>query len=186
MTSPAVAAVTRRIADGHSAEAAGWAREGQELVEAFEGFLGSAWIRDEASASQWHMVFRFETAEHLDSWTRSDVRRAWAERGAQYVESAEFRPVSGWFDDLLTPVPVEQRATPRWKQMCATFLVFFPLSLATNMALSLSGLVLETWLRVLITVVVMTPVMTYWALPLAGRMLAPWLSAAPRQQRRPD
>ena len=59
--------------------------------------------------------------------------------------------------------------------MVAIFLVFFPLSLLANWALTpLTG----AWplpLRVLVTVLAVTPVMTYLAMPLVTRALRPWL-----------
>lgn len=87
--------------------------------------------------------------------------------------------IEGWFDeptgvdvqDLRAPAP----APPRWKQMVSIFLVFFPLSLLTN-ALGARYLP-DLWLplRVLLTVCVMTPLMTYVLLPWITRLLAPWL-----------
>jgi hypothetical protein len=65
---------------------------------------------------------------------------------------------------------------PRWKQMVSIFLVFFPLSLLSNWALSpITG----AWplpLRVLVTVLLVTPVMTYLAMPFVTRALRPWLT----------
>jgi len=87
--------------------------------------------------------------------------------------------IEGWFDepadrdvgDLRTP----PAAPPRWKQACVIFLVFFPLSLLVNWAASelVPGLFLP--IRVLLAVVVMTPVMTYLALPWITRKMAWWL-----------
>jgi hypothetical protein len=64
---------------------------------------------------------------------------------------------------------------PRWKQMVVIFLVFLPLSLAASWASSrlLPDVVLP--LRVLISVLVMTPVMTYLALPWITRRMEWWL-----------
>lgn len=53
------------------------------------------------------------------------------------------------------------------------------MSLVTNLGISMSRLVLDTWLRALASVVVMTSVITYWALPLVGQVLSPWLNATP-------
>jgi hypothetical protein len=62
--------------------------------------------------------------------------------------------------------------------MCVIFLVFFPLSLAANYAAGqwLSDLVLP--LRVFISVCLMTPIMTYFALPWVTKMFSFWLNAA--------
>ena len=65
--------------------------------------------------------------------------------------------------------------------MCAIFLVFFPLSVAANYA---SRELLEGWslpLRVLLSVAVMTPIMTYFALPWITKLLHGWLTAPARK-----
>jgi antibiotic biosynthesis monooxygenase (ABM) superfamily enzyme len=59
--------------------------------------------------------------------------------------------------------------------MVSIFLVFYPLSLALQfLAAPFTGS-LPLWLRVFITVVVATPLMTYLLLPLVTRALRPWL-----------
>jgi antibiotic biosynthesis monooxygenase (ABM) superfamily enzyme len=86
--------------------------------------------------------------------------------------------IEGWFDEpssveVISAAPV---VPPRWKQMVSIFLVFFPLSLLANWALlPLIG----TWplvLRVLTTVLLMTPLMTYVLMPAVTRALRPWLT----------
>ena len=65
--------------------------------------------------------------------------------------------------------------------MISIFIVFYPLSLGANWLLSpLVG----DWplpLRVLLTVVLVTPVMTDLAMPFVTRALRPWLMASPRR-----
>ena len=59
--------------------------------------------------------------------------------------------------------------------MVAIFLVFYPLSLGAN---ALWGTLLGAWplwARALVSVVTVTPIMTYLALPLVTRALRPWL-----------
>lgn len=68
--------------------------------------------------------------------------------------------------------------------MCVIFLVFFPLSLLVNW---LGQRYLGDWLlpvRVLVAVLVMTPVMTYVALPWMTRRLEWWLQGDPPPWRR--
>jgi hypothetical protein len=86
--------------------------------------------------------------------------------------------IEGWFD---TPTSVEvigpeASTPPRWKQMVSIFIVFYPLSLLANWALlPLAG----AWplaVRILVTVALVTPVMTYLAMPLVTRALRPWLN----------
>ena len=97
--------------------------------------------------------------------------------------------IEGWFDVPQSTLVVGGRrqprpAPPRWKQACTIFLVFFPLSLAVNYLSRayLGDVVLP--LRVLVTVLVMTPVMTYVALPWITRTMQWWLQGEPPPWRR--
>ncbi|UUZ61957.1 hypothetical protein [Nocardioides sp. B-3] len=80
--------------------------------------------------------------------------------------------IEGWFDE---PATVESlsaaapSAPPRWKQMVTIFPVFFPLSSAANYVVSQTIADLVLPLRVLISVLVMTPLMTYLFLPWITR-----------------
>jgi antibiotic biosynthesis monooxygenase (ABM) superfamily enzyme len=85
--------------------------------------------------------------------------------------------IEGWFD---SPASVEvirsaPQPPPRWKQMIAIILVFYPLSLGAN---ALAGAVIPEWplwARAIFVVAVVSPVMTYLALPFVTRALRPWL-----------
>jgi antibiotic biosynthesis monooxygenase (ABM) superfamily enzyme len=59
--------------------------------------------------------------------------------------------------------------------MASIFLVFYPLSVGANYALNPVASALPIWLRALISVVALSPIMTYVALPLVTRALRPWL-----------
>ena len=121
--------------------------------------------------------------EALQNWEHSAQREWWrsSAAGLGVVESRVERRtgIEGWFDepttressDLSAPSP----APPRWKQACVIFLVFFPLSLLVNWLANESVPDLPLPVRVLLSVVVMTPVMTYLALPWVTRRMAWWL-----------
>ena len=180
MAEPITVSVTRIVDPLRAKEVAAWALAGQTLLSATPGYLGSGWVRPDPDSPEWHMLFRFTDAESLAAWEESPERAWWVASALGMVEHApeERRTgIEGWFD---APTSVEviaaPRATPpRWKQMVAIFVVFYPLSLTANWALSpLVG----SWplpIRVLALVVLVTPVMTYLALPLVTRALRPWL-----------
>ena len=177
---PITVSITRIVDPERAKEVAAWARAGQDLLSASPGYLGSGWIRPDPGSPEWHMLFRFADAASLDRWQNSPERAWWVASALGMVEHApeERRTgIEGWFD---TPASVEviapvKAGPPRWKQMIAIFLVFYPLSLATNWALS--GFT-HDWalpLRVLLLVVIVSPIMTYLALPFVTRVLRPWL-----------
>ena len=177
---PITVSVTRTVAPERAKEAAAWARAGQELASTRPGYLGSGWIRPDPDSSEWHMLYRFADEASLSAWETSPERAWWVDSAVGLVQhSPEQRRtgIEGWFD---TPSSVEVIAPatagpPRWKQMIAIFLVFYPLSLITNWAIS--GFT-HDWalpLRVLRLVVIVSPIMTYFALPAVTRALRPWL-----------
>lgn len=188
MTGPVTVSITRQVDPSQEDQMLAWLRAGFELAGRFEGFLGSGWVRPSAGSNEWHMLYRFASPEALEAWELSSQRRWWLDSAQGFVDesSREHRTgIEGWFDDPssvdvqdLRPAPPPP---PRWKQMCAIFLVFYPLSLAANYIAK--DFAADWWLpvRVLATVAVMTPLMTYIALPWITRLLHPWLTAARRR-----
>mgnify|MGYP006156903791 FL=1 len=189
MNQPVTVSITRRVAPEHLDQMLAWLRAGTQLTERFPGFLGSGWVRPSPDATEWHMLYRFADDASLTAWEESDQRRWWLDSARDFVEASRHEQrtgIEGWFDEPesttdadLTPVTPPP---PRWKQMCAIFLVFFPLSVSAN--LTAGALVPDLFLplRILGTVLVMTPIMTYVALPWITRLLAPWLNAPPRER----
>jgi antibiotic biosynthesis monooxygenase (ABM) superfamily enzyme len=189
LTEPITIAVTRTVAPDRAREAAAWARSGQNLISSYPGYLGSGWIRPDPQSSVWHMLFRFADSASLDAWEKSPERAWWVSTGHGLVEHGDYEKrtgIEGWFDEPSSVQVISSHAAtpPRWKQMVSIFLVFYPLSVGANYALSPFAGALPIWLRVLISVLVLTPVMTYLALPFVTRALRPWLlrERQPRRQ----
>lgn len=187
MTAPVTVAITRHLAPGHEPEMMSWLNAGITLAEKFPGFLGAGWVRTEADSEEWHMLYRFADQQALDQWEHSPQRAWWrsAASGLGVVEArVEKRTgIEGWFDVpastvLQSDAPVPT-APPRWKQATTIFLVFFPLSVLVNYAAR--EWLADVWLpvRVLITVLAMTPLMTYVFLPWITRRLQWWLQGQP-------
>jgi len=193
MSEPVTVAITRHLEPGHEPEMLSWLQAGTTLAQQFPGFLGSGWVRPEAGSTEWHMLYRFADHDSLLAWEQSHERQWWraSATGLGIVESRVERRtgIEGWFDppatrdvEDLRPVPA---APPRWKQASVIFLVFFPLSLVVNV---LTSRLVPDWplpLRVFVTIAVMTPVMTYAALPWITRRMEWWLHGRPAPWRRP-
>ncbi|WP_139982467.1 antibiotic biosynthesis monooxygenase [Nocardioides litoris] len=194
MSAPVTVAITRQLPPGHEPEMMSWLNAGIGLAEKFPGFLGAGWVRSEAGSEEWHMLYRFADQASLEQWEHSPQRQWWrsAAAGLGVVEArVEKRTgIEGWFDvpqstvlesGAATPVPA---APPRWKQATTIFVVFFPLSVLTNWLGRLYLADVPLPLRVLVTVLVMTPLMTYVLLPWITRQLQWWLQGQPPPWRR--
>lgn len=177
---PITISIARTVSPDRIKEVTAWARAGQDLLSATPGYLGSGWVRPDPESPVWHMLYRFADAASLATWEQSGERAWWIASAVGLVEDrvTERRTgIEGWFDEPSMVEVIERApfAPPRWKQMVSIFLVFFPLSLGAN-ALLLP--LLGDWplaFRVLLTVVLVTPIMIYVAMPLVTRALRPWL-----------
>lgn len=178
VTTPVTVSITRHVDPARSDEMIAWMRAGSALALTFPGFLGTGWVRPRADSDEWHMLYRFDSDDSLAAWESSPQRAWWlgAAQGLVGESRLERRTgIEGWFDEPISSDVLDLRqapaAPPRWKQMIVIFLVFFPLSLLMNW---LGARYAATWplpLRVLTSVLIMTPVMTYAALPWVTRQM---------------
>ena len=183
-TEPITVSILRRVPAVRAREAQAWARSGQDLLAATPGYLGSGWIRPDPDSEDWHMLYRFQDAATLAAWEASAERAWWVASavGIAADERTERRTgIEGWFDapSLVTVTDAPPPAPPRWKQMVSIFIVFYPLSLGLQLALGGITAGWPLWLRVFVTVLIATPLMTYLLLPLVTRALRPWLLRRP-------
>jgi antibiotic biosynthesis monooxygenase (ABM) superfamily enzyme len=193
---PITVSIRREVDPERIAEATAWVQTGVDLANKYPGFLGSGWVRVGEHSQVWHMLYRFANEETLEAWEQSPERSSWLSKGEGFVRSERSKRrtgIEGWFDDPATgSVPVTDAsgrgsgavvdlppAPPRWKQAVTIWLGFFPVNLAFT--LLVTTLVpgwndLAVVLKVLITTLLLTPVMTFWALPFITRMLRGWLA----------
>lgn len=176
--SPVTLMVTRRVANGRYQDFIAWLREGEHLATDFPGYLGSGMLAPPAGDNEFQIVFRFSDEQTMAAWEHSASRQAWLRRGAGLFAHPEEKRAVGldaWFGSAL-------RQPPRWKQSIAIWLAFFPVSLAFNLLFGSALADLTLVSRVLLSTLALTPLMTYLFIPLATRLLAPWLQAT--EQRR--
>ena len=128
------------------------------------------------------MLYRFADAESLAAWEASPQREWWleaAQGGLEETRRERRTGIEGWFDEPAVGRVAQRgarrrrRGGSRWSSI---FLVFFPLSLVAN---SSRPHAVADWpllpLRVLLTMLVMTPLMTYVFLPWITRRMSWWL-----------
>ena len=195
---PITVSIRREVDPERIAEATAWVQTGVNLAAKYPGFLGSGWVRAGEGSQVWHMLYRFANEATLEAWEGSSERTWWLSMGEGFVRSERSKRrtgIEGWFDDPATgSVPAADAAAsavldelppapPRWKQAVTIWLGFFPVNLVFT--LLVTSFVpgwneLEVVWKVLATTLLLTPVMTFWALPLVTRMLRRWLAPAAR------
>ncbi|GAA1251002.1 antibiotic biosynthesis monooxygenase [Janibacter melonis] len=175
---PVTVAITRQVDPQDEILMQAWADAGTTMAQRFPGFLGSGWVRPSAGSHEWHMLYRFDSAESLRRWEGSRERTQWLGAGARLVRATrvEHRTgIEGWFDE---PTEIEVgdtvAAPPRWKQMVVIFCAFFPTSVVLTYALAGPTAGWPGWGRVLLTCAVAIPWMTYVFLPFVTRLFSPW------------
>ena len=181
---PVTVSFTRRADPAHEREMTAWIRAGLSMAETFPGFLGGGWVRPRGDADEWHMLCRFADQRSLAAWDSSSERQWWlrSAQGLAEVTRTERRTgIEGWFDAPVATEVAEARvvaprvAPPRWKQATTIWLVFFPVSLLSTITLGAWLADVPVVLRVAVTTLALTPVMTYLLLPWITGRLDWWL-----------
>ncbi|OWJ95992.1 antibiotic biosynthesis monooxygenase [Pseudomonas sp. A46] len=171
---PVTLMVARRVARERYQDFMAWLREGEQLAADFPGYLGSGVLAPPPDDDEFQMIFRFADEPTLAAWEHSASRRAWLERGTGLFEQPHEHRALGldaWFG-------MAEERPPRWKQSVAIWLAFFPVSLAFNLLFGDWLADLPLTLRIFLSTLALTPLMTYWFIPLSTRLLAPWLKAS--------
>ena len=181
---PVTVSFTRRADPAHAVEMTAWIRAGLTMAEGFPGFLGGGWVRPRHGADEWHMLCRFSSPATLAAWEASPERRWWlgsAQGLAEATRTERRTGIEGWFDaplEAATELPAGPAAPPRWKQAVTIWMVFFPLNLLATVTLGRLLADTNVVLRVAVTTLTLTPVMTYLLLPWITRRLHGWLTRA--------
>jgi antibiotic biosynthesis monooxygenase (ABM) superfamily enzyme len=173
---PVTVTVARRVAVGREDDFEAWSDELTALATRFPGFLGSGRMRPSHLGDPWHVVFRFDSAEHLAAWETSAERARWLAHGEHLVESTDMHRVSGletWFSLPGRTGP----APPKWKM----FLVSGTAIYLSNIVLTLVyGGWIHDWpvpIRIALVSFPVTAIVTGLVMPRAARLLARWLYA---------
>jgi uncharacterized protein len=74
----------------------------------------------------WVSLLRFDTAEHLNAWLKSDARRAALEEVEQFTETRE-RQVATAFSGWFTFGDAPGQVPPNWKQSMIVLLTLYPI-----------------------------------------------------------
>jgi antibiotic biosynthesis monooxygenase (ABM) superfamily enzyme len=174
---PITTTVIRRVKPGHEPFYEQFLEGIIAAASRFPGHLGVEVFRPEsASAPEYRVVYRFDTAEHLRAWLHSDEHGAWLERAEPHVigpmRTQFVTGLETWFTlpgGPTTPPP------PPYKMALLTWITIFPLITLVVVVLGplLEGLALVPGLA--ITTAVTVPIMTWLVMPRVTRLLRRWL-----------
>jgi antibiotic biosynthesis monooxygenase (ABM) superfamily enzyme len=175
---PVTVTVARRVAPGREADFEEFSSALTRAATSHPGFLGAGMLRPGHVGEPWHVVFRFDSIEHLRGWELSPERARILATGEDLVHSTDVHRVTGletWFALPSRTAP----APPRWKMFTVSVVGIFVLQLIFNLALQPLGLPVA--LRVALVAIAVTALMTWFVMPHAARLLQDWLYAPPRR-----
>lgn len=98
---PVTEVITSHVRPDRDNDYLAWQREMDGIVSRAEGFLRTELFPPALGQSDWTIVIRFETTEHLDAWKESESRRRMLASAAPFAESFQHRRVAfgcgAWF-----------------------------------------------------------------------------------------
>lgn len=170
--------VTRRIKPGQEAAYEKLMHDIMRAAAEFPGHLGAQLVRpDEQPGSEpglYHVVFAFDSPQHLQAWQDSPARSL----GLAALEPLVAGPaqtqmigLANWF------MSSSQQPPPRWKVAIMSWLGIFPTVLVLFLLL---GETLAQWPlvpRVMTLTGLVVLIMTWIVAPQLTRILKPWLHA---------
>ncbi len=176
--------IARRVLPDHVASFEAAMQGMLAAAEHFQGHLGGQVVPPEdveegGEPLLYHVVFAFDSEEHLAAWQSSAERAHWLEQVLPHtVGTQQLQRVTGldyWF---AAPNTTTRAAPPRWKVAVVTWLGIFPTVLL--LFLTVAPLMADWWLapRVAVITVLVVLIMTWGVAPHLTRLLHPWLHAS--------
>ncbi len=174
--------VTRRIKPGSEAAFEKLMADMIRAAQEFDGHLGAQLVRpgDQPGSEPglYHVVFAFDTQQHLQLWQDSPARALGLAAMEPLVEGPAQMQMIGMAHWFMTGA--QQTPPPRWKVAVVTWLGIFPTVL---LLFTLLGETIAPWplpLRTLVITLLVVLIMTWVVAPQLTRLLKPWLHAGRR------
>lgn len=175
---PVTALIVRNVKPERITEFEEWALSMNQVVRGFEGYLGTDIIRPrDHSQPEYVIVVRFDKYEHLKAFMESTQREEWLKKseeltvGKMHVQEAQgFTP---WF--VLPDSSLRFVTPPKYKMALLTILALYPSLLLLSTLLSYPFHVWPRPLLMLLTVLILVPIMTYYIMPWMTRLFQFWL-----------
>lgn len=171
--------VSRRIKPGHEATFEKLMGDMMRAAESFTGHLGAQLVRpDEQPGSEpglYHVVFAFDTEQHLKTWQESPARSlglAALEPLSEGPAQTQMIGLAHWF-----MTESKQAPPPRWKVAVVSWIGIFPTVLVLFTLLGDLLATLPLVPRVMTLTGLVVTLMTWVVAPQLTKLLKPWLHA---------
>lgn len=183
-TAPVTVLITRRVRRGQARDFERLMAGMQAAAAKFPGHVGGYLIHPhETEDSIYHMLFAFDTDEHLQAWTGSDERQSWLRRIAEVTHGdPATRVLTGLETWFALPAAQTRAPPPRWKMAIVTWMGIFPLVwlFSNTVGVVLGSFVASIVVTMIVTALIVTT-MTWLVMPTLARVFAGWLYPLSRQ-----
>lgn len=180
---PVTVLVTRRVKAGHEAAFERTMADMMAAAATFPGHLGGQLVLPGEEGGDepdlYHVIFAFDSTEHLTAWQQSPTRSLGLAAVAPHTEGEmQVRQVTGLGHWFAAPVGPKQVPPPRWKVAVVTWLGICPTVFVLFLLL---GELLAPWPllpRVMLLTALVVILMTWVVAPQLTKALKPWLYPA--------
>ncbi len=176
--------ITVSVKPGMEEEYHAWVDRLREVEARFPGYRGLQ-LQPPIPGLQedWVSLLRFDTAEHLNAWLKSDARRAALREGEPFIDRSREQQVATSFSGWFTFGDAPGQVPPNWKQSMIVLLMLYPIVmlelLFLNPLLRSLGMAEATFIGNLLSVAALG-----WLLvPPANRAFDWWLRPVPNGPR---
>ncbi len=174
---PVTVVVARRPKKGKEAEMEAFLTGITRDTAGFPGYLGTSLLYPtKADDPEYRAIVKFDSERHYQEWERSELRSEWLKIGDAITQDPpQIKVLTGletWFS---LPGAGAVAPPPKHKMMVVAWMAIYPLSMLVNwiMAPYLVGWTIPA--RSLVFSLILTPVMTYFAVPYVSRLFSKWL-----------
>jgi antibiotic biosynthesis monooxygenase (ABM) superfamily enzyme len=160
-----------------------WVKDIREVVRQFEGYQGMDVIRPGDHAHpEYVIVLRFDDYPCLRAWMASPEREEWVQKSKPLTIGETFIQEAHGFEPWFTLPEHHHAPNPpaKYKMAALTILAIYPLLMIVSTVLGylLNGIVPRP-LIILMTVLILVPLMTYYVMPWVTGLFRGWLYPAP-------
>ena len=168
--------IVRRVRPGKEQAYERWMGAISALAAKFEGYLGTTVLRPAEDRPSYIVILNFTDTAKLEVWMSSTERRAWLkEAEGLTLDDGEIQTLTGLERWFTVPNRAWAQPPPRYKMALLTALGLFPLLLVFQAAFGPLLVGLPHWGRLLFSVGLGVPLMTYAVMPGLTRLLFRWL-----------
>ena len=171
--------VTEQVTDRHQSAFEEELAAVVAALAAMPGNLGVNVIRPENGKGPYHLIYKFDTRDHLERWRNSEAHLHWCERKCVFTATPpSVHTLSGletWFS---LPGPVVIPPPPKYKMAVVSWCAIFPIISVLLFALMPVLTPFPLPLRGAVIAAVAILLMTYLMMPLATRVFQRWLYPA--------